>query len=66
MPYVYYINSFERCFLYEFMNLPLTNIIFVFQSKTYDSVTDKFMDFSFEKVGFYPVISKCHTCIYFA
>lgn len=23
-----------------------------FQTKTYDSVTDKFMDFSFEKVGF--------------
>lgn len=23
---------------------------FIFQTKTYDSVTDKFMDFSFEKV----------------
>lgn len=26
-------------------------IIFIFQSKTYDSVTDKFMDFSFEKTN---------------
>lgn len=27
-----------------------------FQTKTYDSVTDKFMDFSFEKVGFILII----------
>lgn len=49
------VESFRKVlFNYECMNLPLANI-FVFQSKTYDSVTDKFMDFSFEKVGFYPV-----------
>lgn len=29
---------------------PLTDACFIFQTKTYDSVTDKFMDFSFEKV----------------
>lgn len=29
---------------------PLTDTTFIFQTKTYDSVTDKFMDFSFEKV----------------
>lgn len=29
---------------------PLTDMTFIFQTKTYDSVTDKFMDFSFEKV----------------
>lgn len=28
----------------------LTDMTFIFQTKTYDSVTDKFMDFSFEKV----------------
>ncbi len=28
----------------------IANISFIFQTKTYDSVTDKFMDFSFEKV----------------
>lgn len=28
-----------------------------FQTKTYDSVTDKFMDFSFEKVGFMIIIT---------
>lgn len=28
----------------------LTDVTFMFQTKTYDSVTDKFMDFSFEKV----------------
>lgn len=38
--------------------------VFVFQTKTYDSVTDKFMDFSFEKVrsaaaGCPPPLSTC-------
>lgn len=39
----------------------VVNLVFVvlpLQTKTYDSVTDKFMDFSFEKVRCLPSISK--------
>lgn len=31
-------------------------LVFLFQTKTYDSVTDKFMDFSFEKVRRVPLL----------
>lgn len=37
--------------IHEFIvALDLADVSFIFQTKTYDSVTDKFMDFSFEKV----------------
>lgn len=51
---MYVFNYIVYIILYFCKHCPedfLRNVCFFFQSKTYDSVTDKFMDFSFEKTN---------------